>query len=139
MLWVKALHIIFVISWMAGLLYLPRLFVNHAMVDDVATKQQLALMESKLLRFTTILAKLAVIFGVWYGFLLGWEFVGGGWMHAKLTLVLGLGAFHIYCAKLVRDFAAGRNTRSHVWFRWFNEIPTVLMIAIVILVVVKPF
>ena len=136
MLWVKALHIIFVISWMAGLFYLPRLFVNHATVSDTATMERLALMERKLFRFTTGLAHLAVIFGVWLW--LGWGF-GGGWLHAKLTLVLGLIAYHVYCGKLIRDFAAGRNQRNHVWFRLFNEIPTLLMFAIVILVVVKPF
>lgn len=136
MLWVKAFHIIFVISWMAGLLYLPRLFVNHAMASDAATQAQLQLMQRKLLRFTTLLGKLALIFGLWLW--LQWGFTGG-WLHAKLTLVLGLIGFHVYCAKLVRDFAAGRNTRSHVWYRYFNEIPTLLMIAIVILVVVKPF
>ncbi|GAB3262460.1 CopD family protein [Chitinimonas naiadis] len=136
MLWVKALHIIFVISWMAGLFYLPRLFVNHATVSDAATMARLALMERKLFRFTTGLAHLAVIFGVWLW--LGWGF-GGGWLHAKLSLVLGLIGYHVYCGKLVRDFAAGRNRRNHVWFRLFNEIPTLLMFAIVILVVVKPF
>ncbi|PHV12803.1 CopD family protein [Chitinimonas sp. BJB300] len=136
MLWVKAFHIIFVMSWMAGLLYLPRLFVNHAMATEPATQAQLQLMQRKLLRFTTILGKIAIIFGVWLW--LQWGF-GGGWLHAKLTLVLVLIAFHGYCAKLVYDFAAGRNTRSHVWYRWFNEIPSLLMMAIVILVVVKPF
>ncbi|GLR12303.1 membrane protein [Chitinimonas prasina] len=135
MLWVKALHIIFVISWMAGLLYLPRLFVNHAMATDPATQAQLALMERKLFRFTTLLGVLALVFGLWL--LRPW--MAAGWMHAKLTLVMGLIGFHVYCGKLVRDFAAGRNQRSHRWYRLFNEIPTLIMMAIVILVVVKPF
>jgi len=135
MLWVKALHIIFVISWMAGLLYLPRLFVNHAMATDPATQAQLALMERKLFRFTTLLGVLALVFGLWL--LRPW--MTAGWMHAKLTLVMGLIGFHVYCGKLVRDFAAGRNQRSHRWYRLFNEIPTLIMMAIVILVVVKPF
>ncbi|HEY9104478.1 CopD family protein [Chitinimonas sp.] len=136
MLWVKAFHIIFVISWMAGLFYLPRLFVNHASVSDAATYERLCLMERKLLRFTTGLAHLAILFGLWLW--LGYGF-GGGWLHAKLTLVLGLVGYHVYCARLVRAFAAGQNRHSHVWYRGFNEIPTLLMFAIVILVVVKPF
>lgn len=136
MLWVKAFHIIFVISWMAGLLYLPRLFVNHAMADDAATRDRLALMERKLVRFTTGLAHLAIGFGVWLW--LGYGFKGG-WLHAKLTLVALLVVYHIACVRIARGFAAGRNTRSHVWYRWFNEIPTLLMFGIVILVVVKPF
>lgn len=136
MLWIKALHIIFVMSWMAGLLYLPRLFVNHAQAEDEATRQRLVLMQHKLLRFTTGLAHGAVLFGVWL--MVAWPW-GGGWLHAKLLLVALLIGFHVWCSKLVKDFAAGRNARSHVWYRWFNEIPTVLMIVIVILVVVKPF
>jgi putative membrane protein len=136
MLWVKAFHIIFVISWMAGLLYLPRLFVNHAMADDAATQERLVLMERKLMRFTTGLGHLALVFGIWLW--LGYGFKGG-WLHAKLTLALLLVAYHIWCARIVKQFAAGRNTRSHVWYRWFNEIPTLLMFGIVILVVVKPF
>jgi len=135
MLWVKAFHIIFVISWMSGLFYLPRLFVNHAMADDAATQARLALMERKLFRFTTGLAHLAVIFGLWLW--LGWGFAGV-WLHAKLALVALLVVYHIWCGKLMREFAAGRNARSHVWYRWFNEIPAVLMFGIVILVVVKP-
>jgi putative membrane protein len=136
MLWVKAFHIIFVISWMAGLLYLPRLFVNHAMADDAATQERLVLMERKLMRFTTGLGHLALVFGIWLW--LGYGFKGG-WLHAKLTLALLLVAYHIWCVRIVKQFAAGRNTRSHVWYRWFNEIPTLLMFGIVILVVVKPF
>jgi putative membrane protein len=135
-LWVKALHILFIISWMAGLLYLPRLFVNLAMAQDAATRAQLNLMTRKLLRFTTLLALLACGFGLWLWLGFG---LTGGWLHAKLTLVLGLIAFHASCAVHARQFAAGTNTRSHVWYRWFNEIPTLLMFGIVILVVVKPF
>jgi putative membrane protein len=135
-LWVKALHIIFIISWMSGLLYLPRLFVNLAMAQDAATRAQLNLMTRKLLRFTTLLAVFATGFGLWLWLGFG---LTGGWLHAKLTLVLGLIAFHSTCARYARQFAAGTNTRSHVWYRWFNEIPTLLMFGIVILVVVKPF
>lgn len=136
MLWIKALHIVFVTSWFAGLFYLPRLFVNHAMVDDPATLQQLELMERKLYRFMTPLALLALGFGLWLW--LGYG-ITGGWLHAKLVLVLGLVGYHHYCGRLIRDFAQGRNRRSHVWYRFFNEIPVLVLFAVVILVVVKPF
>lgn len=135
-LWLKALHIIFVVCWFAGLFYLPRLFVNHAMVDDNATRQRLALMEHKLYRFMTPLAILAAVFGVWLWFGFGF---GGGWLHAKLTLVAVLIGYHLYCGKLMRDFAAGRNQHNHVWYRFFNELPVLVLFAVVILVVVKPF
>ena len=134
MLTVKALHIVFVVSWFAGLFYLPRLFVNHAMVEDVATRERLLMMERKLYRFMTPLGVLAVGLGLWlyYGF-------SGGWLHAKTTLVLFLVAYHLYCGKLMRDFAEGRNTRSHVWFRVFNEVPVVVLFIVTFLVVLKPF
>lgn len=136
MLIVKWLHIVFVVSWFAGLFYLPRLYVNHAMVEDVATRERLALMERKLFRFMTPLGVLALGFGLWLW--MGWGF-SGGWLHAKLTLVLGLVAYHAYCGKLLADFAAGRNARSHVWYRWFNEVPVLVLFAVVFLTVVKPF
>lgn len=136
MLWVKALHIIFVTSWFAGLFYLPRLFVNHAMVNDDETKARLALMEHKLYRFMLPLAVLALGFGLWLW--LGYG-ISGGWLHAKLALVVGLIAYHAYCGKLMRDFKAGKNQHSHVWYRWFNEVPVLVLFAVVILVVVKPF
>ena len=136
MLWIKALHIVFVTSWFAGLFYLPRLFVNHAMVDDPATLQRLELMERKLYRFMTPLSLLALSFGLWLW--LGYGIIGG-WLHAKLVLVLVLIGYHHYCGKLMRDFAQGRNRRSHVWYRVFNEIPVLVLFAVVILVVVKPF
>ena len=136
MLWVKALHIIFVTSWFAGLFYLPRLFVNHAMVDDPATLQRLELMERKLYRFMTPLAVLALGFGLWLW--LGYG-ITGTWLHAKLVLVLLLVGYHHYCGRLMRDFAQGRNRRSHVWYRFFNEIPVLVLFVVVILVVVKPF
>lgn len=134
--WLKALHIIFVTSWFAGLFYLPRLFVNHAMVEDAATQERLALMEQKLYRFMTPLAWLALGFGLWLW--LGYG-ITGSWMHLKLALVLLLVAYHLYCGKLMRDFAQGRNRHSHVWYRVFNEIPVLILFAVVILVVVKPF
>ena len=108
---VKSLHIVFVVSWFAGLFYLPRLFVNHAMVEDVATKERLALMERKLFRFMTGIAAMALIFGLWLWLGIG---IGGGWMHVKLLLVLFLLAYHYYCGMLMRKLAEGKNTHSHV-------------------------
>ena len=136
MLWIKAFHIIFVTSWFAGLFYLPRLFVNHAMEANKDALSRLALMEHKLYRFMTPLAVLALAFGLWLW--LGYG-ISGAWLNAKLVLVAGLVAYHLYCGKIMRDFAAGKNTRSHVWYRWFNEIPVIVLLIIVILVVVKPF
>ncbi len=136
MLIIKALHIIFVTSWFAGLFYLPRLFVNHAIATDAATLERLTLMEHKLYRFMTPLGIIAVSLGMWlwmgYGF-------SGGWLHAKTTLVTFLIGYHLYCGRLVREFAAGRNTRSHVWYRFFNEVPVLVLFAVVFLVVLKPF
>lgn len=136
MLVVKSLHIIFVVSWFAGLFYLPRLFVNHAMVTDTATRERLAAMEFKLYRFVTPIGILAVGLGFWLWLGYGYS---GGWLHAKTVLVMLLIAYHLYCGRLVRDFVAGRNTRGHVWFRVFNEIPVVLLAIIVFLAVMKPF
>jgi len=137
MLWIKSLHIIFVTSWFAGLFYLPRLFVNHAMVSaNSDAAERLKLMETKLYRFMLPLAILALGFGLWL--MIGYG-INGAWMHAKLTLVLLLIAYHWYCGKLLKDFQANKNIRSHVWYRWFNEVPVIALTLIVILVVVKPF
>jgi putative membrane protein len=136
MLWLKAFHIIMVVSWFAGLFYLPRIFVNHAMADETAVKERLKLMERKLYRFVTPIGILAVASGLWLWFGYGFE---GGWLHAKTTLVAGLIVYHFYCGHLVKQFAADLNTRSHVWFRFFNEIPVLALTAVVILAVVKPF
>ena len=136
MLWVKAFHIIFVVSWFAGLFYLPRIFVNHAMATEPAEIARLKLMERKLYRFVTPIAWLAIGLGLWLW--LGYG-ITGGWLHAKLILVLGLIAYHYYCGKLVKQFAADRNRHGHVFYRWFNEIPVLVLMAIVILVTVKPF
>ncbi len=136
MLWVKSFHIIFVVSWFAGLFYLPRIFVNHAMAADPAELERLKLMEHKLYRFMTQLGLFALGFGFWLW--LGYGF-GGGWLHAKLALVAIVVAYHLYCGKLVGDFRADRNRRGHVFYRWFNEFPVLLLTAIVILAVVKPF
>jgi putative membrane protein len=142
MLWVKSLHIVFVASWFAGLFYLPRIFVNLAMVppESVAERERLLLMARKLLRFTTFLALPAIGFGLWlwlgYGIGRG---PGNGWMHAKLALVLVVVGYHHGCGILLRKFASGQSWRSHRWYRWFNEAPVLLLLAIVVLVVVKPF
>ena len=136
MLWVKAFHIIFVTSWFAGLFYLPRLFVNHAMVTDTATSERFKLMERKLFRFMMPLAFLAIGFGLWLWLIYG---ISGGWLHAKLALVAALVVYHLYCGKLLNDFKHDNNQHSHVWYRWFNELPVILLCLIVILVEVKPF
>ncbi len=141
MLWIKSFHIIFVMGWFAGLFYLPRLFVNHAMVldteaSDSVASERLKLMEHKLYRFMLPLALLALGFGIWLW--LGYDF-SGGWMHAKLTLVTVLIAYHLYCGKLVNDFSRNINQHSHIWYRWFNELPVLVLSAVVILVIVKPF
>ena len=142
MLWVKAFHIVFVASWFAGLFYLPRIFVNLAMVPvgSVAERERLLLMARKLLRFTTLLAVPALALGavLWLGYGIG-RGPGNGWMHAKLTVVLLVLAYHHVCAKLLRQFVNNQNRRGHVWFRWFNEAPVLLMLVAVVLVVVKPF
>ncbi len=140
MLWVKAFHIVFVASWFAGLFYLPRIFVNLAMVPpgSLAERERLLLMARKLLRFTTLLAVPALGLGAWLW--LGWGIGrGSGWMHAKLVAVVLAVGYHHGCAVLLRRFAEGRNARSHRWYRGFNEIPVLLLVAAVVLVVVKPF
>jgi len=142
MLWIKAFHIVFIASWFAGLFYLPRIFVNLALVPagSDAERERLLLMARKLLRFTTLLAVPALALGLWLwlGFGIG-RGPGNGWMHAKLTLVLLVVGYHHGCSVLLRKLEAGTLQRSHTWFRWFNEIPVVLLLAIVVLVVVKPF
>ena len=138
--WVKAFHIVFVASWFAGLFYLPRIFVNLAMVPagSEAERERLLLMARKLLRFTTLLSVPAIVLGLWLwlGYGIG---AGNGWMHAKLAVVVLTVAYHHVCARLLRQFEAGHNQRSHVWFRWFNEAPVLMLVAAVVLVVVKPF
>ena len=142
MLWIKSLHIVFVASWFAGLFYLPRIFVNLAMVpkESVAERERLLLMARKLLRFTTIIAVPALVLGVWLwaGYGIGWG-SGNGWMHAKLLVVVLALAYHHSCGVVLRKFAANDNTRGHVWYRWYNEAPVLLLLAAVLLVVLKPF
>jgi putative membrane protein len=142
MLWVKAFHIVFIASWFAGLFYLPRIFVNLALVPagSDAERMRLLLMARKLMRFTTILAVPAIGLGVWLwlGYGIGRD-AGNGWMHAKLFVVVLVLGYHHSCSVLLRKLEAGSQQRSHVWFRWFNEIPVLLLTATVVLVVVKPF
>jgi len=138
MLWIKALHIVFISSWFAGLFYLPRIFVNLAMESDTAATERLLLMAQKLYRFMTILMIPALALG-----LILWLYYGIGkdsvWMHLKVALIFVLVGYHHVCKRLLRQFERGENTRSHIWYRWFNEMPVLGMFAVVILVVVKPF
>ena len=136
MLWVKSLHIVFMVTWFAGLFYLPRLFVYHAMAEDEISRQRFQVMERKL--FWGIMTPggvLTVFFGLWLW--LGWGF-SGGWLYAKAALVAALVSYHVWCGKLMLDFRAERSRRSHLWFRWFNEFPTLVLFAAVFLVVFKP-
>lgn len=142
MLWIKSLHIVFVASWFAGLFYLPRIFVNLAMVpaDSVAERERLLLMARKLLRFSTVIAVPALGLGAWLwaGYGIGWG-PGNGWMHAKLFVVVLAVGYHHSCSRLLRKFVAQRNIHGHVWYRWFNEAPVLMLLAAVLLVVLKPF
>jgi putative membrane protein len=139
-LWIKAFHIVFVSSWFAGLFYLPRLFVNLAMVpgDSHAERERLLLMARKLYRFSNLLMVPAVVLGVWMwvGFGVG---EGHGWLHAKLLVVVGVIGYHHMCRSLLRSFEQSANRRSHRWYRVFNEVSVLLFAATVVLVVVKPF
>jgi protoporphyrinogen IX oxidase len=136
MLWIKSLHIIFMVTWFAGLFYLPRLFVYHAMAEDATSRERFKVMERKLYYgIMTPGAVLTVVFGLWlmdHGF-------SGKWLQAKLALVALLVAYHLWCGFLLQDFKHDRNRHSHVWYRWFNEFPVIVLIAVVILAVVKPF
>lgn len=136
MLWVKAFHIILFTAWFAGLFYLPRLYVNHAMATEPAEIERLKLMEHKLFRFMTPLAILALALGLWLW--LGWGFAGG-WLHAKLALVGVLVGYHLYLGHLQRAFARDDIRHGHVFYRWVNEFPVLLLTLIVILATVKPF
>ena len=137
MLWIKSLHIIFVVAWFAGLFYLPRLFVYHAASADAVSNERFKVMERRLYRgIMTPTMVLAMVFGTWLW--LGYGF-RGGWLVAKLVLVGLLVAYHFWIGAMVRDFARDANRRSHVFYRWINEIPLVFLAAIVILAVVKPF
>ena len=139
MLWLKAFHIIFVITWFAGLFYLPRLFVHHAMTDDQACKERFKIMERKLYRFTTPSMALTIVLGAAL-LIPNWNiYVSFGWMYVKLIFIVLLIIYHLWCGRIVKTFANDANTKSHVWYRWFNEAPVLALFVIVILVVVKPF
>ncbi|MEM6985026.1 MAG: protoporphyrinogen oxidase HemJ [Pseudomonadota bacterium] len=140
MLWVKAFHLIAVISWFAGLLYLPRLFVHHAMTpaSDRPTHERFKIMERKLYIMTCIGGTATIVLGFWLLALLP-AYAQSGWLQIKLLLVAALVVYHFWCGRLVKVFATDSNTRSHVWYRYFNEAPTLALIAIVVLAVVKPF
>ena len=140
MLWIKALHVVFMVTWFAGLFYLPRVFVYHAQTPTAerAQGETFKVMERKLLGITSLGALLTIVFGVT---LIVWipGYLQATWMQLKLLLVLGLFGYHMWCARIVRAFREDRNTRTHVWYRWFNEVPVAFLFAIVVLVIVKPF
>jgi len=136
-LWVKALHIIFMVTWFAGLFYLPRLFVYHAQATDAPGIERFKIMERKLYYgIMTPSAVLTIAFGTWL-----WLGYGpwGRWLHVKLALVAILVGYHLYCARLIEDLRRDRNRHGHIWYRWFNELPMLLLVAVVLLVVLKPF
>ncbi|GAB3775587.1 CopD family protein [Ramlibacter monticola] len=140
MLWIKAFHIFFVASWFAGLFYLPRIYVNLAMVPagSEAERQRLLLMSRKLLKFMTMIAVPALGLGLWLWLGVGVG-RGQGWMHAKLLIVILIVGYHHACSVLLRKFEAGTMQRGHVFFRWFNEIPVLFLLGAILLVVLKPF
>lgn len=140
MLWVKALHLIAMVCWFAGIFYLPRLFVYHAACEDEPGRERFKVMERKLYRGITTPSMIAtLVFGVWLISYNPTGYLNQGWMHAKLLLIAILVAYHIYCGHLVKVFRDDQNTRSHVFYRWFNELPVFILVAVVILAVVKPF
>nr|MBF0682607.1 protoporphyrinogen oxidase HemJ [Pseudomonas sp.] len=139
-LWLKALHIVAIVCWFAGLFYLPRLFVYHAMSEDQTSRERFQIMERKLYRGIMMPSMIAtLLFGIGMIVINPGLFATGGWLHAKLALVVVLIGYHHVCGAQLKRFARNENTRSHVFYRWFNEFPVLLLLAIVILVVVKPF
>jgi putative membrane protein len=139
MLWLQAFHIIFVVTWFAGLFYLPRLFVYAAMHPEPEFQDLFRVMQRKLLGITNLGGALAAAFGLALIVAAPDYYLSLGWLHAKLALVAALIGYHVWCARIVRVFAEGRNTKGHVWYRWFNEAPALLLVAIVLLAVLKPF
>lgn len=141
MLWVKAFHIIFMVTWFAGLFYLPRLFVYHAMSEDQTSLDRFKVMERKL--FYGIMTPGAIItiaLGLWMMLDYAWAaHKGSYWLHIKLALILVLLAYHVYCGKILMDFKQDRNRHTHVYYRWLNEFPVLILVAVIILAVVKPF
>ena len=139
MLWLKAFHIIFVVCWFAGIFYLPRLFVYHAMSEHAETRAQLSVMERKLFRFVTPFAVLAVLFVTALTLSNSSYYWSAPWMWLKLIFVVGLVAYHIQCGRYIELLANNSEIRSHIFFRWFNEAPVIALFAIVLLVVIRPF
>jgi protoporphyrinogen IX oxidase len=137
LLWLKAFHVVFVVTWFAGLFYLPRLFVYHVTASDPISHARFVVMERRLFVMTTLGGALTVLFGILM-VQMAPAYLAQGWLHAKLTLVLLLVGYHLWCLRLMHALRDGRNRRSERWFRLFNEVPSVLLIAIVILAVVKP-
>ncbi len=139
-MWLKAWHLIFMVTWFAGIFYLPRLFVYHAMTEDEAGRERFKVMERKLYRFTTPWMILNLGFGLWMLYDYAWAaYSSMMWLHIKLLLIAILFGYHLYCGKLVKEFALDQNHRSHVWYRWFNEIPVLILFAVVLLATLKPF
>ena len=140
MLWIKAFHIISMVCWFAGIFYLPRLFVYHASAEDTISRERFKIMERKLLHgITTPSAILTIGLGLWLVALNPAYYLQAGWFHAKMSLIVLLVAYHGYCWHLVRIFKADKNTKSHVFYRWLNELPVLVLVGAVILAVVKPF
>ncbi len=141
MLWIKAFHLIFMVTWFAGLFYLPRLYVYHAMSSDSISNERFKIMERKLyFGIMTPGMVLTFVFGVWMLADYAWQlYSASGWLHAKLLLLALLVAYHVMCGKWLSDFKHDRNVRSHVYYRWMNEVPVLFLLGIVILAVVKPF
>lgn len=137
MLWLKALHIIFMVTWFAGLFYLPRLFVYHVDCSDPAGNERFRIMERKLFAIMTLGAILATLFGVWLLAVWHWP-VTELWLQIKLALVTALFAYHVFCGVLVKRFAAGRNHYSGIFYRWFNEFPVLILISVILLAVLRP-
>ena len=139
-LYVKALHVVFMVTWFAAIFYLPRLFVYHAMTTDAATIEKFKIMERKLAIMMDIGATLTMFFGFWLLYSYGWsQNKHSGWLHVKLTMVALLVGYHVWCRMIVRAFRNDKNTHSHRWYRVFNEVPVVFLLVIVIMVTVRPF
>lgn len=141
MLWLKALHLIFMVTWFAGLFYLPRLYVYHAMSDDEISNERFKIMERKL--FFGIMTPgmiLTFTFGIWMLVDYAWALYGqSGWLHMKLTMLILMLIYHVHCGKWLQDFKHDRNRHSHIYYRWMNEVPVLFLVGIIILAVVKPF
>ncbi|MCG6937788.1 MAG: protoporphyrinogen oxidase HemJ [Gammaproteobacteria bacterium] len=139
MLWIKAFHIIFMVTWFAGLFYLPRLYVYHADANDEISNQRFKIMERKLYYgITTPGAIITILLGFWLIHTLGYAILSSFWLQAKLVLVAILVIYHIYCGKILIDFKHDKNRHGHVWYRWFNELPVILLIGVVLLVELQP-